>query len=61
MTKHNVTKKNFNQVLDNIKRDFRMADNECQRQWINRINQMLNDLLSEDFFGAEGEGDPRKR
>ena len=59
MSKKNATKKNFNQVLDTIKRDFKNADNECQRHWVNELNKLLNNLLDNDFFGTEGQNDPR--
>lgn len=59
MAKHNVTKKNFQTVLDNIKKDFQKGDNMTQRHWVNELNKLLNNLLSEDFFGTEGQCDPR--
>lgn len=45
-------------VLDRIK--DRVTDDEDDAElWADALDQMLDDLLSEDFFGTEGQLDPR--
>jgi hypothetical protein len=51
--------KNFIEVLDNIGKRFKKADKEEKKEWVRWLNQSLDELLHEDFFGTEGQLDPR--
>lgn len=59
MAKKKATIKNFEQVLDNIKRMFKEASKEEKKCWCVDLNYMLDNMLDEDFFGTEGQCDPR--
>jgi len=54
-----LSRKTFGKVLDNIKDAFRRADRDEQRDWLEAVNSMLNTLDHNDFFGSEGQCDPR--
>lgn len=54
-----LSRKNFAKVLDNIKDAFKRAGRDEQRAWLEAVNTMLNDLNGDDFFGSEGQCDPR--
>ncbi len=54
-----LSRKTFPKVLDNIKDAFERADRDEQRAWLEAVNTMLNDLNGDDFFGSEGQCDPR--
>jgi hypothetical protein len=51
--------KNFEDVLDNIKRMFNEAPKEEKSLWCEILNEMLDNMRDEDFFGTEGQCDPR--
>jgi hypothetical protein len=51
--------KNFTSVLKNIEKAFESASKEEKKIWIDWLNDSLNNLLYEDFFGTEGQNDPR--
>jgi len=53
-----ANKENFNKVLDNIKQSFNHDDND-KDVWLEVFNDMLDDLRDDDFFGTEGQCDPR--
>jgi hypothetical protein len=53
-----LRKDNFNVVLDNIKKSFNDNPDE-QNVWIDVVDDMLDSLHGDDFFGTEGQGDPR--
>ena len=53
------TENNFLKILDAIKNDFINASPEDKEVWANTIDGMLDDLLRQDFFGTEGQSDPR--
>ena len=53
------TENNFLEILDAIKNDFIHASPEDKEVWANTIDGMLDDLLRQDFFGTEGQSDPR--
>ena len=53
-----VTIKNFETVLENIKTMFNENEDD-QKFWCEAFNDMLDELRSDDFFGTEGELDPR--
>jgi hypothetical protein len=54
-----VTVKDFEEVLDNIKQLFRMSDNTSKKIMCDDLNEMLDMQFENDFFGTEGELDPR--
>lgn len=54
-----IKRKNFNKVIDNIKEQFWNDEKEGQDVWLESINDMLDGLLGEDFFGTDGQQDPR--
>ena len=54
-----VTLKDFEEVLDNIKQLFRMSDKTSKKIMCDDLNEMLDMQLENDFFGTEGELDPR--
>jgi len=55
-----VTKKNFTEVLLSIQQKFSEAGSEAEKKvWSDSVNKMLDKLRDEDFFGTEGQLDPR--
>jgi hypothetical protein len=52
------TKKNARQVFDNILNRMKEDSNDC-KVYEEEINNVLDFLLGEDFFGTEGQLDPR--
>jgi len=56
---HKVKKKNFEEVLEAIKKNFRDESKDGKEFWVESLNMMLDDMASEDFFGTEGQNDPR--
>jgi hypothetical protein len=60
MANKKATIKNFKQVALNMIEMFEKQDNkQCKKFWVESLNNMLDDMMSEDFFGTEGQGDPR--
>ena len=53
------TETNFLEIMDAIKDAFNNANSEDKEVWSSSIDGMLDDLLRSDFFGTEGQGDPR--
>lgn len=53
-----MTVNNVDEVFRNIK-EMISKDKRDAKIIINAMNNMLDDLLSEDFFGTEGQLDPR--
>jgi hypothetical protein len=51
--------RNFLTVLDEIAAQFLKADKQDKVVWIAAVDQMLSDLCCNDFFGTEGQNDPR--
>jgi translation initiation factor 2 beta subunit (eIF-2beta)/eIF-5 len=60
MAKHKVTIKNFNTVLDNMKQLFNNSSKEDKQLMVKDLNKMLEMQFDNDFFGTEGQLDPRK-
>ncbi len=60
MAKHKVTIKNFNTVLDNMKQLFNNSSKEDKQLIVKDLNEMLEMQFVNDFFGTEGQLDPRK-
>ena len=54
-----VTIKNFSEVMNNIKLLFEKSDEEGKEIWCSDLNEMLDNQLNDDFFGTEGQLDPR--
>jgi len=54
-----VNVKNFEKVLDNIKTLFNNSSKEDKVFMCNDLNEMLDMQRDNDFFGTEGELDPR--
>lgn len=54
-----VTVQNFEQVWENILQEYRKSMTEEKEVWIEWINEGLDTLLENDFFGTEGQCDPR--
>jgi uncharacterized membrane-anchored protein len=54
-----VTLKNYIQVLENMKKLFEHSDSEEKQIMCDYINEILEDQLSNGFFGTEGQRDPR--
>lgn len=54
-----ITGKNYKKVLKNIETQISEGDNDERQCWFETLNEMLDELLSNDFFGTEGQNDPR--
>jgi hypothetical protein len=54
-----VTVKNFEKVLDSIKNMFKEANKVEKNLWCESLNNMLDEQHQMDFFGTEGQLDPR--
>jgi len=54
-----VTKRNYLKVLENMKKWFESADSDEKEIMCEDLNDMLDNQLSNDFFGTEGQRDPR--
>lgn len=50
---------NFVKVLQNISKAYIKASPDDKEVWIESFNRMCDDLLDIDFFGTEGQNDPR--
>lgn len=59
MKNRKITKKNFGAVMDKIKEHFDGSDRESKSFWCDAMNEMLDSLLADDFFGTEGQCDVR--
>jgi len=59
MSKKKVTANNFNDVLLNISNLYETESKEGKKCWHEAFNEMLDNLRDEDFFGTEGQCDPR--
>jgi hypothetical protein len=53
-----VTPKNLSKVLKNLT-EFLDTDERAAKNFCMDFNELLNYLLSMDFFGTEGQSDPR--
>jgi hypothetical protein len=54
-----VTKKNFTKIVTKILESYQKEDNDGKSVWCDSINTMLTELRNDDFFGTEGQMDPR--
>ena len=59
MSRKKVTAKNFEKVLDNMKEMFNDLDQNYKKIMCNDLNDMLDMQFENDFFGTEGQLDPR--
>lgn len=61
--KHKVTKKNYTKVVDKfaeyLKSSYSQTLDEYKVDQINWLNELLDELRNDDFFGTEGQCDPR--
>lgn len=53
-----VTPKNLDAVLEKISKQAK-EDKRDAKVWCDELNEVCDRLLSEDFFGTEGQCDPR--
>ena len=53
------TEDNFLEIMDVIKDAFINASPEDKEVWVNSVDGMFDELLCQDFFGTEGQCDPR--
>ena len=56
---HQATKKNFNAVLNNVQAAYERAKSQEKSLWVKWLNNALDELRDDDFFGTEGQCDPR--
>lgn len=55
-----VTTKNFQEVLGVITKRFVETNDKNEKKcWIDSVNDWLDELRDNDFFGTEGQLDPR--
>lgn len=59
MPKTKATSKNFKTVLHSIAVHFDAEPKEGKKVWVDAVNSMLDELRDDDFFGTEGQADPR--
>lgn len=57
MRKRKITPKNMQKVFNKLV-DFLKA-NDCAKEFCKDFNKFLDDRLCMDFFGTEGQCDPR--
>lgn len=54
-----INKKNYKRVLENITKQIEESDDNDQQCWFESLNDLLDEMLDHDFFGTEGQNDPR--
>jgi len=54
-----VNSKNFKKVLTNLSNLFDKEDKSGKQYLCDSLNYILDELRDEDFFGTEGQTDPR--
>jgi hypothetical protein len=59
MKRKKTTISNFENVLDNMKNFFNNSDKADKQIIVDDLNEMLDMQRDNDFFGTEGELDPR--
>lgn len=59
MAYRKLTPRNFETVATEVIRQFQMGSKDERAVWVDAFNRMLDELLGEDFFGTEGQNDPR--
>jgi len=58
MRKRKITPKNMQKVFNKLV-DFLKVNNLCAKEFCKDFNKFLDDRLCMDFFGTEGQCDPR--
>jgi hypothetical protein len=59
MARKRVTVKNFERVLPEVLRMYAEADRQEKIVWADELNDMLDTMRDGDFFGTDGQCDPR--
>jgi len=59
MARKKATIKTFKQVALKMIEMFEKEESKCKSFWVDSLNNMLDDMRDEDFFGTEGQCDPR--
>ena len=59
MKRKKATISNFENVLDNMKNFFNNSDKADKQIIVDDLNEMLDMQRDNDFFGTEGQLDPR--
>ena len=54
-----VNKDNFNLVMNNILDLYDKGDNDEKDLWCDYLDSIIDELRGNDFFGTEGQCDPR--
>jgi hypothetical protein len=54
-----INKKNYIKVLEKMKELYESSDSYDKQIMCDDLNEMLDNQLSNDFFGTEGQSDPR--
>lgn len=54
-----LTTKNLNRVLNNLAAYLDEQGKETRESFIEPFDEFLDELLNDDFFGTEGQCDPR--
>jgi hypothetical protein len=54
-----INKKNYIKVLEKMKELYESSDSYDKQIMCDDLNEMLDNQLSNDFFGTEGQRDPR--
>lgn len=60
--KRKITTKNFEKVLDNLKQYYQdnvKGSGATEKAFLTDFNVFLDELVSQDVFGTEGQCDPR--
>ena len=58
MRKRKITQKNAQEVFNKLV-DFLKANDRCAKEFYKDFNEFLDKRLQMDFFGTEGQCDPR--
>lgn len=54
-----LNKRNFVKVLEAIEEMYDKSSDEEKDVWVEGLDDMLDNMWADDFFGTEGENDPR--
>lgn len=54
-----LNKRNFVKVLETIGEMYDKASDEEKDEWVDELSDMLDNMWANDFFGTEGQNDPR--
>jgi len=60
MAKKKATIHSFEKVMKNIIKMYNEETNkDAKKLWVGDLNEMLDNMRDNDFFGTEGQCDPR--